>query len=307
MSVSDEDWKNLDNDLSKTALVPTGRVSGYAGYTYALQFLMHDIVGRGQQLPRTPFVDLESLYGSGFLTDRPDMKNGMFMFSDTLEARGEAHSTAGDVRRKARASLIADPRNDHNLLIAQFHVALQKLHNRAFDEAPPELSVRRRYFWARSFTTSAFRLAVENDLLREFVPWLTFKHIVLNRQTFLFRDADSENFRVPELFSHGVARFGHSLVNSAYLLNDSRNGGAHDLERIFKYTWLQDLGGAQAIPQKSVVDWRHFFNFKAPGISSAGKTPTPRLAIDLSFAHKMRTCRNRSTWIAFPWAMALLL
>lgn len=270
-------------------------LSDAAGYTYALQFLMHDLVGRSHRIPRTPLIDLQSLYGNHPSPNGPDAEGGLFKFGDTLESLDSAGkvicSTGGDLRRLCRRSLIVDPRNDHNLLIAQFHLAMQRLHNRAFLDAPPGLSMIQQFEYARSFTLRAFWLAVKEDLLVELVDQRAHSYLVEQENTVFYGQGALEKFELPVEFTHGVTRFGHSLVNSHYAINQYRNISLKDM---FGRTWLLDMGGRQSLTQEFVVDWRHLFYFKnysekLSGLpSSRNRRISSRRKIDLGFVSGMR-------------------
>src|SRR5690606_34363642 len=120
-----------------------------AGYTYFGQFIDHDLSlmdrgtgdpGPGLPTPcppvngRSPALDLDSLYGSGFNDATPGFRNQAGRFAIGTTASGapmdlpRANPGAGQ-----RVALIVDARNDENLLVAQFQLLLMKHHNRVVD------------------------------------------------------------------------------------------------------------------------------------------------------------------------------
>jgi hypothetical protein len=124
--------------------LPEDRLSGIpAGFTYFGQFLDHNITLQdslnilnfdpGQQPEnlaniRSGRINLEQVYGLGPTTQG-------FLFYDTRpEAEGQLyldHDRNWDVPRRSgdHVPLIADPRNDTNVIVLQLHLAFMKFHN----------------------------------------------------------------------------------------------------------------------------------------------------------------------------------
>lgn len=133
-----------------------------AGYTYLGQFIDHDLTLDITPLDRvtpdlanttnfrTPFLDLEHIYGGGpsvsrFLYRRrgSDSSEGAerFLLGATIPSDvpdGRLPSSCNDLPRNSQGiALVGDSRQDENLILAQLHVAFLKLHNLVLDR--PEL------------------------------------------------------------------------------------------------------------------------------------------------------------------------
>ena len=79
---------------------------------------------------RTPAFDLDSVYGGG-----PTASPQLYDPDDPAKLRVESGGLFEDLPRAAdSAAIIADPRNDENLIIAGLHAAFLLFHNRAVDE-----------------------------------------------------------------------------------------------------------------------------------------------------------------------------
>ena len=107
-----------------------------AGFTYFGQFVDHDVTRDENPLPAATFpidqldnvrnakLDLDSVYGPGSVRDL-DNNDKMRIGPD-----------GGDLPRGPDGrALIADSRNDENMIIAQLHLAFLKFHNAMVDRA----------------------------------------------------------------------------------------------------------------------------------------------------------------------------
>ena len=112
-----------------------------AGATFMGQFFDHDItfdVGSKLGVPtepteatngRTPRFDLDSLYGAG-----PVGSPQLYDPTDRAKLKIEHGGRFEDLPRNSDGSaIIADPRNDENLIIAGLQCAFIKFHNHAVD------------------------------------------------------------------------------------------------------------------------------------------------------------------------------
>ncbi len=133
-----------------------------AGYTYLGQFVDHDLtmdpsgLKLGEDVSpaemvqgRSPRLDLDSLYGAGpgdpesakfYEADGLHMKVGT-----TIPAEGVKAKTGHDLPRVGKGglppsqkALIADPRNDENLIVAQTHLAMINFHNKVVSRVPAQ-------------------------------------------------------------------------------------------------------------------------------------------------------------------------
>jgi hypothetical protein len=119
-----------------------------AGMTFVGQFIDHDITLdttsslERQNDPtaihnfRTPYLELDSLYGSGpdatpFLYDqRPDHRGELLVGFVKDQNGRDTDEPNGDLPRNSQnRALIGDLRNDENLILAQLHLAFLNFHN----------------------------------------------------------------------------------------------------------------------------------------------------------------------------------
>jgi len=119
-----------------------------AGFTYFGQFVDHDVTRDENPLPTTTFpidllnnvrnakLDLDSVYGPGSVRDL-DNNDKMRIGPDGCDVGGSGTgpSPCFDLPRGLDGrALIADSRNDENMIIAQIHLAFLKFHNAMVDQ-----------------------------------------------------------------------------------------------------------------------------------------------------------------------------
>ncbi|HEY8213950.1 MAG TPA: hypothetical protein VIG36_07465, partial [Methylocystis sp.] len=125
-----------------------------AGMTFLGQFLDHDITfdptsSLERQVDpeaienfRSPLLELDSVYGAGpsaapHLYDQSESGAGIKLLVE--EIPGAAAASANrfarfDVPRNSqKTAIIADPRNDENLIVSQLHTAILRFHNAVVD------------------------------------------------------------------------------------------------------------------------------------------------------------------------------
>jgi hypothetical protein len=132
-----------------------------------------------------------------------------------------------------KRAFIADPRNDENLVVAQFHVALLRFHNAVVDflrfkqvriDPPGHNDL---FEDAQRVVRWTFQWLVVND----FMPKLLKQDVIdsvrkSQAQTYLQRAGDKKEPYMPVEFSTACYRFGHSMIREEYDYN--RNFGGRD-------------------------------------------------------------------------------
>jgi len=241
--------------------------------TYFGQFLDHDITFdptsslEREQDPtavrnfRTPMLELDSVYGAGrvaspFLYDR-EQPNKMLL------GKATNHPDLIDLPRNPQGvALIGDPRNDENLIIAQLHVAFLKFHNAIVDQlseiddgvgdrglAKAQRLVRWHYQWL---------------VLHEFLPAIVGRSTlddVLNQGRKLYQPRYPF---IPVEFSVAAYRFGHSMVQPGYAINDVFGARLFPAHRGALATAPRsDLRGGP-IRFEERVNWKNFVDTGAP-------------------------------------------
>ena len=270
-----------------------------AGVTFLGQFLDHDLtldknsVLNENASPektlnfRTAAFDLDSLYGFGPTTSPQfyDMKSGRIKFivqaipgSDAVSRHGTMRN---DVPRDAAGNaIIADSRNDENVILSQLHLAMLSFHNAVTDylarqPAYRQASADKIFKDARRLVTWHYQWIV----LHEFLPAIIgqdrvdrilaqgLKYYHPKRRPSRVRVNDGHELTLmPIEFSAGAYRFGHSQVRPSYRLNFGPTGGSPFFAFIFDDSLNpnasdpDDLRGGKRAPRR-FVDWQTFFDF----------------------------------------------
>lgn len=270
-----------------------------AGVTFFGQFLDHDLTlalkapileqtnPRRTTNFRTAEFDLDSLYGNG--PDRSpelyDIGTGDIKFRIEVIPGSEQVSRKGAVRYDLprdpnNNAIIADSRNDENVLLSQFHLAMLKFHNavtdhvrkdpafanrsakEVFNEA--QRQVRWHYQWiiVNEFLPMTIGQDRVSDLLRN---GTRFYNVTDRSQDGLFRNAIREPL-IPVEFAVAAYRFGHSQVRPSYRVNFGSAPGSEFFAFIFDDSAdpndlnPNDMRGGKRAPRR-FVDWQTFFNF----------------------------------------------
>jgi Animal haem peroxidase len=254
-----------------------------AGTTFMGQFMDHDMTfdltsrlgvpTAPEQSPnsREPALELDSVYGGGPIADAElyeRVRRGMHPTKFKLESGGLFE----DLPRNGSTAIIADPRNDENLIIAGLHVAFLQFHNKAIDlivnndvklvatrsrqEEPDEVFRR-----ARRLTTWHYQWMI----LREFLPLFIGQEMVDNILGGGRRYYRPEAAQIPVEFQGAVFRFGHSMVRPSYRANFTSLDGQPFFAMLFDPAQENnrdpdDLRGGFRAPRR-FVGWQTFFDF----------------------------------------------
>lgn len=271
-----------------------------AGYTYLGQFVAHDLsfdrtqAGLATRLTpaqlvqaRSPALDLDCLYGEGpgdsrsehlyrgrgpFLAtgttrEDPDLGIGPYANRDLL--RWAALPRLDRARRPGRQAVIADPRNDDNLAVAQTHLALARFHNRVVElETDPDAPRGERLRRARAIVTRHYQWVVWHDLLPRLCDPGELRDVWDHGRRAIDRDAPPGTpGRMPLEFSAAAFRLGHSMVRGDYVWN---RFGSLSVADLFRHSGRSgNLGGGTALASRRVADFRRLY--RIPG---AAPSPT---------------------------------
>lgn len=244
----------------------------------------------------TPLT-LSSLYGDGPDSDDPEVQalyaddRLHFRLAQTIGLSAERfgaitktppgliHRNQGahDIPRDGTRALIADRRNDSNLILCQLHLALMLLHNKAVDALQPGIPDRVALFAAaRQLVNLHYQWCILNDYL----PHLLADGVLA---TVL---ADAPRLRtnaVPMEFTTAAFRFGHSMVGESYDFNPNfgfqgRIKAAATLKELFDFTSHAGMRGqAVQLPDHWVADWNRLTR-----LSPDGATQSERIDLDFS-------------------------
>jgi hypothetical protein len=248
---------------------------GTAGTTFMGQFIDHDMtfdttsrLGVRAQPHLAPnariaSLDLDSVYGAGPIAD-PLLYDPRDKAKFKIESGGQFE----DLPRTADGSaIIADPRNDENLMIAGLQLAFLRFHNRAVDRLRSGRNVEASdvFTQARRLTTWHYHWIVVNEILPSFIGQPLVNDILRRGRRF-YRPDDESEAAIPVEFQGAAYRFGHSLVRPSYRANLRGDNGAAFFAMIFDpagqgQTDPVDLRGGCRAPRR-FVGWQTFFDFR---------------------------------------------
>lgn len=250
-----------------------------AGYTYLAQFVAHDITHlkdnhlTSDAVPvptddlvqmTTPSLDLSSVYGNGFWDKNAavDYSTGKMLYGFT-QISDEEVKYGGDLpRHDTKLAHIPDKRNDDHLIIAQLHLQFLELHNLFIDKLFVSLDPQEAFESARRNVTLYYQEVVIYDLLTKLVAPETFDEIIINNNDYLFASAPHTQIKTPVEFSGAAFRFGHSMVQPVYTINNSFNGEQLELGKLMQLSGKGGLEGERFLHGRYKVEWDHFFNFQ---------------------------------------------
>lgn len=270
-----------------------------AGVTFFGQFLDHDLTLalKAPLLELTPprrttnfrsaEFDLDSVYGDG-PEGSPDLYDSS---SGDIKFRVEAIPGSEQVSRKGAMrydlprdsnnnAIIADSRNDENLVISQFHLAMLKFHNAVVDRlradpAQQHRSARDIFREARRQVQWHYQWIIVNEFLPLTIGQNRTDEILRNGPRFyrvhdrtqdsLFRSPRREPL-IPVEFAVAAYRFGHSQARPSYRLNFGTAPGSEFFAFIFDDSVdpndpdPNDMRGGKRAPRR-YIDWQTFFKF----------------------------------------------
>jgi hypothetical protein len=261
-----------------------------AGFTFLGQFVDHDMtfdptssLARRQDPEairnfRIPALDLDNVYGGGpvaapYLYDATVDGGRTTLLTEEIPGSGAvsvANATRFDVPRNSQGTaLIGDPRNDENIVVSQFHLALLRFHNQVVADVRAELDV--------GFTDGEI-FAEAQRVVRWHYQWLVIHEFLVRtvggRLVHDVLQNGPRHFKwrndpyIPVEFSVGAYRFGHSQVRPSYRANFGTS--ATDPSRQFFALIFDpasrdpadpdDLRGGRRAARR-FVDWQTFFDF----------------------------------------------
>jgi len=263
-----------------------------AGVTFFGQFLDHDMtfdltsrLGFPTQPirspnARTPFFDLDSVYGNG-----PGGNPELYDPNDLIKFRVESGGQYEDLPRNPsnNAAIIGDPRNDENIMIAGLHAASLMFHNHAVDlirSQDPSIPDNEAYVHARRLTLWHYQWMILHEFLPHIVPQSVIDDVLTNGRRF-YDPLHNEAF-IPVEFQI-VYRFGHSMVRPSYRANLHGDNGQPFFGMIFDPAAEGpdpvDLRGFARAPRR-FIGWQTFFDFG--GSYSGDVRPNKRIDTKIS-------------------------
>jgi hypothetical protein len=288
------------NNPNNPGAIP-GAPAQTAGSTFIGQFIDHDLtfdqtsrLGIETQPAvspntRDPRFDLDSVYGDG-PDENPELyeRESRFGRSKPTKLRIESGGLFEDVPRNPNtmAAIIADPRNDENMMISGLQAAFIKFHNNAVDlvrQQDRRADSEEVFERARRLTRWHYQWIVVHEFLPQFVGEATANDILRNGTRF-YRPRDPF---IPVEFQGAAYRMGHTLVRPSYRANlggDDPNspGGAAFFGMIFvpddelkNASDPEDLRGGARAPRR-FIGWQTFFDF-GPTFTDGPNNPNPAI------------------------------
>lgn len=271
--------RELAAAMFETDAQPSGNNSQMpAAYTYFGQFLDHDLtfdpttVAEVRVDPlalenyRTPAFDLDSVYGGGpalqpylYRRDRRDY----FEIGRTeswINGSKPAKGKQADLPRAFnRYALIADPRNDENLLVAQIHLAFLHFHN-TIVEGLERGTIRREAQLRKSLFAEARDLVIRHYqcvVLSDFLPGIVHADDIAYVHSAGSKLAATGHSFIPVEFSAAAFRFGHSTIRSLYRVNKHLEPGASLLDLFARSGRSRGPGDKVRVPitEHWIPDW----------------------------------------------------
>lgn len=228
-------------------------------------------------------------------------------------------------------AFIGDPRNDENLVVAQFHVAMLRFHNAVVDwllAQDPQRDRRdtdRLFEDARRIVRWTFQWLVVNQFLKTLLREDVVAQVVKDGAK-LYRNErrDQREPYMPVEFSVACYRFGHSMIRNAYDYN--RNFGrkpeggpgfiipSASLSLLFLFTGksrtpFNPTGAAtppQVLPHNWIIEWDRF-DGTSPHDGSDGEPARLAHKIDTHLSPRLARMSNEVADPAATDRVSLLL
>jgi hypothetical protein len=161
--------------------------------------------------------------------------------------------------------LIADARNDDNVIIAQITVIFHLLHNIVYSAIANKSTSEpdpRTFALARRVVTRIYRQIVIDDLLKKLLHPAVYDAFWDQRNSASCERGDP---RMPLEFSHAAARFGHFMARDRYQINDDPDlqPDEQGIKNMLRQT-SAIRPEAMPLAPKWLVDWTTLFDKTAP-------------------------------------------
>ncbi len=261
-----------------------------AGFTFLGQFLDHDMtfdptssLARRQDPEsirnfRIPAFDLDSVYGGGpgvspHLYDQTVDGGRTTLLIEEIPGSAVVSIDATvrrDLPRNSQSvALVADPRNDENLVVSQLQLAFLRFHNTVLadvrSELGPGFADDEVFAEAQRTVRWHYQWLIVHQFLPTTVGQPTVDDVLTHGRTFYSWRNDPY---IPVEFSVAAYRFGHSQVRPSYRANFGTSA-TDPTQQFFALifdpaatdpTDPADMRGGHRAPRR-FIDWQTFFDF----------------------------------------------
>ena len=250
-----------------------------AGMTFVGQFLDHDMTldptsSLERQVDpemianfRTPTLALDNVYGAGpsgspHLYDQSATGRGIRLLVEETGTPGKQDLP----RNSQRVALIGDPRNDENLILSQFQLAMLKFHNACVGHVVSDIGLTEPgeiFAEAQRIVRWHYQWIIIHEFLEKTCGKDVVDSVINDGRKFYKWKNDPF---IPVEFSVAAFRFGHSQVRPSYRANFGAGiAPTPFFGMIFSPTPSNvldpdDLSGGCRAPRR-FVDWPTFFDF----------------------------------------------
>jgi hypothetical protein len=252
-----------------------------AGTTFVGQFLDHDITfdassPLGVPTPpeatrntRVASLDLDNVYGGG-----ASVSPQLYQSRDRAKLRIESGGLFEDVPRGPDGrAIIADPRNDENMVISGLQAAFILFHNKMVDLVRERRLVNPRdtnlvFSTARNHTRWHYQTMILTQFLPQVVGQAMVDDVRRNGPRY-YRTRSSQGY-MPVEFQTGAFRMGHSMVRPSYRANfTGQPADKPNAPQFFGFIFdpsqegvpdSEDLRGGSRAPRR-YIGWPTFFDF----------------------------------------------
>lgn len=256
----------IDHDITARTDRETNvsEIGGFDGDPANIEPANPEDVVRQLKNGRRPQLDLDSVFGDGpafaseVLGDQYRYSKEADGMYDRRSLKMKLNTSGGgiDLYREDGRAIIADARNDENLMISQLHAAFIAAYNNIADSLGPSTSSferEGRYSRARKLLRWAYQYIVVNDYLKQVCDVNTLFDTLENGPYFFMTDG---GIYMPLEFSVAAFRFGHSMIRPFYRINDTL-----EEERIMNLlgeTFHNNLFQNDELRPQNNVDWTNF-------------------------------------------------
>lgn len=263
----------IDHDITartdrNSPITDIGNYDGNPGNIYPIA---PDVVVNELRNGRRPQLDLDSIFGDGPSFPSEFYNPEKYLYSTEADAlynksslRMKLNDSGNqfDLPRTNGKALIADARNDENLIISQLHASFISAFNELmkYYQAinPDGLEREARYSKCRRILRWAYQYIVVNDYLKQVCDASIVNETIENGPYYFLTD---RGVYMPLEFSVAAFRFGHSMIRPFYKINDTI--GTKEIMDLLGETFHANFFNNGALDASNKLDFSNFIGVNA--------------------------------------------